>query len=122
MPLEDLLAFYGYEPTIPVMTGSNADSSPSELADELPDMTLDKVSQNCFALCYGLKIEICVTLNYISPFLDVTKYVSLFISICSVTLNLFFFKDSEDLILIIVITLKIHSSFSDTILLQMKNE
>ncbi|XP_042731063.1 mesoderm induction early response protein 3 isoform X3 [Lagopus muta] len=42
MPLEDLLAFYGYEPTIPVMAGSNADSSPSELADELPDMTLDK--------------------------------------------------------------------------------
>ncbi|XP_075596060.1 mesoderm induction early response protein 3 isoform X4 [Balearica regulorum gibbericeps] len=42
MPLEDLLAFYGYEPTIPVMAGSSADSSPSELADELPDMTLDK--------------------------------------------------------------------------------
>ncbi|KAM6230412.1 mesoderm induction early response protein 3 isoform 1-T1 [Porphyrio hochstetteri] len=42
MPLEDLLAFYGYEPTMPVMAGSNADSSPSELADELPDMTLDK--------------------------------------------------------------------------------
>ncbi|NWR81718.1 MIER3 protein, partial [Centropus unirufus] len=44
MPLEDLLAFYGYEPTIPVMAGSSADSSPSELADELPDMTLDKVT------------------------------------------------------------------------------
>lgn len=44
MPLEDLLAFYGYEPTIPVIAGSSADSSPSELADELPDMTLDKVS------------------------------------------------------------------------------
>ncbi|XP_064497212.1 mesoderm induction early response protein 3 isoform X2 [Pseudopipra pipra] len=42
MPLEDLLAFYGYEPTIPVMAGSSANSSPSELADELPDMTLDK--------------------------------------------------------------------------------
>ncbi|XP_027526338.1 mesoderm induction early response protein 3-like isoform X2 [Neopelma chrysocephalum] len=42
MPLEDLLAFYGYEPAIPVMTGSSVDSSPSELADELPDMTLDK--------------------------------------------------------------------------------
>ncbi|NWH54327.1 MIER3 protein, partial [Fregata magnificens] len=42
MPLEDLLAFYGYEPVIPVMAGSSADSSPSELADELPDMTLDK--------------------------------------------------------------------------------
>ncbi|NWR99576.1 MIER3 protein, partial [Motacilla alba] len=44
MPLEDLLAFYGYEPTIPVMPGSSANSSPSELADELPDMTLDKVN------------------------------------------------------------------------------
>ncbi|KAL8203861.1 UNVERIFIED_CONTAM: Mesoderm induction early response protein 3 [Gekko kuhli] len=42
MPLEDLLAFYGYEPTIPVIASSSADSSPSELADELPDMTLDK--------------------------------------------------------------------------------
>ncbi|XP_061872739.1 mesoderm induction early response protein 3-like isoform X3 [Colius striatus] len=42
MPLEDLLAFYGYEPVIPVMTSSNVDSSRSELADELPDMTLDK--------------------------------------------------------------------------------
>lgn len=45
MPLEDLLAFYGYEPTIPVIASSSADSSPSELADELPDMTLDKVSK-----------------------------------------------------------------------------
>ncbi|XP_063997007.1 mesoderm induction early response protein 3-like isoform X2 [Pogoniulus pusillus] len=42
MPLEDLLAFYGYEPAIPVITGSSVDSSPSELANELPDMTLDK--------------------------------------------------------------------------------
>ncbi|NXW88966.1 MIER3 protein, partial [Alopecoenas beccarii] len=42
MPLEDLLAFYGYDPAIPVMASSSADSSPSELADELPDMTLDK--------------------------------------------------------------------------------
>nr|XP_014351101.1 PREDICTED: mesoderm induction early response protein 3 isoform X2 [Latimeria chalumnae] len=42
MPLEDLLVFYGYEPSIPVLAGSSADSSPSELADELPDMTLDK--------------------------------------------------------------------------------
>uniref|UniRef100_H0VSE5 MIER family member 3 n=1 Tax=Cavia porcellus TaxID=10141 RepID=H0VSE5_CAVPO len=44
MPLEDLLAFYGYESTIPAVTNSSANSSPSELADELPDMTLDKVS------------------------------------------------------------------------------
>lgn len=42
MPLEDLLAFYGYESTIPTVANSSANSSPSELADELPDMTLDK--------------------------------------------------------------------------------
>lgn len=42
MPLEDLLAFYGYESTIPAVANSSANSSPSELADELPDMTLDK--------------------------------------------------------------------------------
>ncbi|KAM4050155.1 mesoderm induction early response protein 3 [Anomaloglossus baeobatrachus] len=42
MPLEDLLAIYVYEPADPVMAGSSAGSSPSELADELPDMTLDK--------------------------------------------------------------------------------
>ncbi|KAM9331294.1 mesoderm induction early response protein 3 [Gastrophryne carolinensis] len=42
MPLEDLLAIYVYEPSDPVMAGSSVGSSPSELADELPDMTLDK--------------------------------------------------------------------------------
>ncbi|KAM4809714.1 mesoderm induction early response protein 3 [Rhinophrynus dorsalis] len=42
MPLEDLLAIYVYEPSDPVMPASSAGSSPSELADELPDMTLDK--------------------------------------------------------------------------------
>ncbi|KAJ1156123.1 hypothetical protein NDU88_008848 [Pleurodeles waltl] len=42
MPLDDLLASYGYESAIPVITCSSADSSPSDLADELPDMTLDK--------------------------------------------------------------------------------
>ncbi|XP_056408533.1 mesoderm induction early response protein 3 isoform X2 [Hyla sarda] len=42
MPLEDLLAIYVYEPADPVLAGSSAGSSPSELADELPDMTLDK--------------------------------------------------------------------------------
>nr|KAF6490246.1 MIER family member 3 [Molossus molossus] len=42
MPLEDLLAFYGYEPALPAVADSSANSSPSELADELPDMTLDK--------------------------------------------------------------------------------
>ncbi|XP_066233647.1 mesoderm induction early response protein 3 isoform X1 [Saccopteryx leptura] len=43
MPLEDLLAFYGYEPALPAAADSSANSSPSELADELPDMTLDKI-------------------------------------------------------------------------------
>ncbi|XP_030049015.1 LOW QUALITY PROTEIN: mesoderm induction early response protein 3 [Microcaecilia unicolor] len=42
MPLEDLLAMYGYEPPIPVIATSSTNSSPSELTDELPDMTLDK--------------------------------------------------------------------------------
>ncbi|XP_053304013.1 mesoderm induction early response protein 3 [Spea bombifrons] len=42
MPLEDLLAIYVYEPADPGLAGSSAGSSPSELADELPDMTLDK--------------------------------------------------------------------------------
>lgn len=46
MPLEDLLAIYVYEPADPVLAGSSVGSSPSELADELPDMTLDKVSSN----------------------------------------------------------------------------
>ncbi|XP_059551041.1 mesoderm induction early response protein 3 isoform X2 [Myotis daubentonii] len=43
MPLEDLLAFYGYEPVLPAPAEPSAHSSPSELADELPDMTLDKI-------------------------------------------------------------------------------
>uniref|UniRef100_A0A4W3JW51 Mesoderm induction early response 1, family member 3 b n=1 Tax=Callorhinchus milii TaxID=7868 RepID=A0A4W3JW51_CALMI len=42
MPLDDLLALYGYEPSGPVIENENPGSSPSELADELPDMTLDK--------------------------------------------------------------------------------
>ncbi|XP_054571345.1 mesoderm induction early response protein 3 isoform X2 [Eptesicus fuscus] len=42
MPLGDLLAFYGYEPVLPAVVEPSANSSPSELADELPDMTLDK--------------------------------------------------------------------------------
>ncbi|KAG8598974.1 hypothetical protein GDO81_002822 [Engystomops pustulosus] len=42
MPLEDLLAIYVYEPADPALAASSAGSSPSELADELPDMTLDK--------------------------------------------------------------------------------
>ncbi|KAF6125779.1 MIER family member 3 [Phyllostomus discolor] len=43
MPLEDLLAFYGCEPALPAAADSSADSSPSGLTDELPDMTLDKL-------------------------------------------------------------------------------
>eukprot|EP00079_Xenopus_tropicalis_P034304 XP_017948075.1 PREDICTED: mesoderm induction early response protein 3 isoform X3 [Xenopus tropicalis] len=42
MPLEDLLAIYVYEDPDPVTAVSSAGSSPSELADDLPDMTLDK--------------------------------------------------------------------------------
>ncbi|XP_068107331.1 mesoderm induction early response protein 3 isoform X2 [Hyperolius riggenbachi] len=42
MPLEDILAIYVYQPGEPVLAGSSVGSSPSELADELPDMTLDK--------------------------------------------------------------------------------
>lgn len=80
MPLEDLLAFYGYEPTIPVIAGSSADSSPSELADELPDMTLDKVSWNHFSQYYRLKAKIQVTSNNISLSFNVTKCISLSIS------------------------------------------
>lgn len=60
MPLEDLLAIYVYEPADPVMAGSSVGSSPSELADELPDMTLDKVSGNKLYTCSGL----LVTFNY----------------------------------------------------------
>lgn len=54
MPLEDLLAFYGYESTIPTVTNSSANSPPSELADELPDMTLDKVSTGLYKKVPGL--------------------------------------------------------------------
>lgn len=43
MPLEELLAIYRYEPPDSITAGSSVDSSPSELADDLPDMTLDKV-------------------------------------------------------------------------------
>lgn len=53
MPLEDLLAFYGYESTIPTVANSSANSSPSELADELPDMTLDKVSTSLYKKVLG---------------------------------------------------------------------
>lgn len=42
MPLDDLLVLYGYDPPVPVIENENPGSSPSELADELPDMTLDK--------------------------------------------------------------------------------
>lgn len=44
MPLEELLALYRYEAADSAVGGSSADSSSVELTDELPDMTLDKVS------------------------------------------------------------------------------
>ncbi|XP_042198669.1 mesoderm induction early response protein 2 [Callorhinchus milii] len=42
MPLEELLALYGYEASDPISEHESEGSSPSELADNLPDMTLDK--------------------------------------------------------------------------------
>lgn len=44
MPLEELLAIYRYEPSVSTTAGSSMDSSSGELADDLPDMTLDKVT------------------------------------------------------------------------------
>lgn len=44
MPLEELLAIYRYEPSVSTAAGSSMDSSSGELADDLPDMTLDKVT------------------------------------------------------------------------------
>lgn len=46
MPLEELLALYRYEPSVSTVGCSSVDSSSVELTDELPDMTLDKVSYN----------------------------------------------------------------------------
>lgn len=48
MPLEELLALYRYEAADSAVGGSSADSSSVELTDELPDMTLDKVSVYLF--------------------------------------------------------------------------
>lgn len=77
MPLEDLLAFYGCEPVIPVMASSSVDSSPSELADELPDMTLDKVSQNHFPFLICFKDRNSGDFKlYFTYLLMLTKYVS----------------------------------------------
>ncbi|KAL6459151.1 hypothetical protein MHYP_G00326230 [Metynnis hypsauchen] len=42
MPLEELLAIYRYEASVSTAAGSSLDSSSGELADDLPDMTLDK--------------------------------------------------------------------------------
>ncbi|XP_006626870.2 mesoderm induction early response protein 3 isoform X1 [Lepisosteus oculatus] len=42
MPLEQLLAIYRYEASVSTVAGSSVDSSSGELADDLPDMTLDK--------------------------------------------------------------------------------
>ena len=45
MPLEELLAIYRYEASVNAAASSSMDSSSGELTDELPDMTLDKVSK-----------------------------------------------------------------------------
>uniref|UniRef100_A0A671PCR4 Mesoderm induction early response protein 3-like n=1 Tax=Sinocyclocheilus anshuiensis TaxID=1608454 RepID=A0A671PCR4_9TELE len=42
MPIEELLAMYRYEASVSTGAGSSMDSSSVELADDLPDMTLDK--------------------------------------------------------------------------------
>ncbi|XP_016086430.1 mesoderm induction early response protein 3-like [Sinocyclocheilus grahami] len=42
MPIEELLAMYRYEAPVSTGAGSSMDSSSVELADDLPDMTLDK--------------------------------------------------------------------------------
>ncbi|MGH0157196.1 UNVERIFIED_CONTAM: hypothetical protein FKN15_056262 [Acipenser sinensis] len=42
MPIEELLAIYRYEASVSTVAGSSVGSSPGELTDELPDMTLDK--------------------------------------------------------------------------------
>ncbi|XP_073724109.1 mesoderm induction early response protein 3 isoform X1 [Misgurnus anguillicaudatus] len=42
MPIEELLAMYRYEASDSTGAGSSIDSSSVELADDLPDMTLDK--------------------------------------------------------------------------------
>lgn len=46
MPLEELLAMYRYEASIGTAGGSSVGGSSVELTDELPDMTLDKVSKH----------------------------------------------------------------------------
>lgn len=48
MPLEELLAIYRYEAS----AGSSIDSSSGDLTDELPDMTLDKVNNNCYLVVF----------------------------------------------------------------------
>lgn len=48
MPLEELLAIYRYEAS----AGSSIDSSSGDLTDELPDMTLDKVNNDCYEVVF----------------------------------------------------------------------
>ena len=55
MPLEELLAIYRYEASVNAAASSSMDSSSGELTDELPDMTLDKVSKQT-ALKSGWKV------------------------------------------------------------------
>lgn len=56
MPLEELLAIYRYEPSVSTAAGSSVDSSSGELADDLPDMTLDKVTYDWLQQCYQILI------------------------------------------------------------------
>lgn len=58
MPLEELLALYRYEAADSTVGGSSADSSSVELTDELPDMTLDKVSVYLFIFCFLSSFDI----------------------------------------------------------------
>lgn len=53
MPIEELLAMYRYEASVSTGAGSSMDSSSVELADDLPDMTLDKVTDVILLLCQG---------------------------------------------------------------------
>ncbi len=53
MPIEDLLTMYRYEASVSTGAGSSMDSSSVDLADDLPDMTLDKVIYMILLQCQG---------------------------------------------------------------------
>uniref|UniRef100_A0A673N258 Mesoderm induction early response 1, family member 3 a n=1 Tax=Sinocyclocheilus rhinocerous TaxID=307959 RepID=A0A673N258_9TELE len=65
MPLEELLALYRYEAADSTVGGSSADSSSVELTDELPDMTLDKVTHRHCLCTFDIAYE---TLNFVVCF------------------------------------------------------